>query len=211
MGWGGAGLGTTWPAHLLTGHVGSGAAAFLVHPSTWFPHPRPNANSLQPVEPFPIQTLPPKHTVFPPWLPFLLFLHPPDSKSRERDTIEAGLLTPSARLGHSGMTHTGAAAPQHSPPPLPHTQGNRVTNSTGVLSPRKTLTLLQPQHTYSKNRHAEEGTAISQVLAWRRPLPVQSRLKGTKSLLHPQWGWGRGVVSGCLSESKPQVLEDQRF
>lgn len=81
VGRGGAG-GTTWPAHLLTGHVGSGAAAFLVHPSTWFPHPRPNANSLQPVEPFLIQTLPPKHTVFPPWLLFLLFLHPPDSKSR---------------------------------------------------------------------------------------------------------------------------------
>ena len=170
VGWGGAGA-PPGPAHHLTGHVGSSTTAFLVHPSTWFPHPRPNANSLQPVEAFLIQTLPPKHTVFPPWLPFLLFLHPPDSESRERDTMEVGLLSPSAHLGHSGMTHTGAAAPQHSPPPVPHTQGNRVTNSTGVLSPRKTLTLLQPQHAYSKNRHAEEGTVRTGTPRREQPSP----------------------------------------
>lgn len=128
--WGWVGRG--WGHHLARptsslGTWGPSSAALLVHPSTWFPHPRPNANSLQPVEPFLIQALPPKHTVFPPWLPFLLFLHPPDSKSRERDTMEARLLTPSAHFGRSGMTHTGAAAPQHSPLPVPHTQGNGVT------------------------------------------------------------------------------------
>ena len=127
VGWGGAGGHPVAQPTSSLGTWGPSTAVFHVHPATWFPHPRPNTSSLQPVETFLIQTLPPKHTVFPPWLPFLLFLHPPDSKSRERDTMEAGLLTPSAHLGHSGMTHTGAAAPQHSPPPVPHTQGNRVT------------------------------------------------------------------------------------
>ena len=128
--WGGVGRGWGHPLARPTSSLGTwgpSAAVFHVHPDIWFPHPRPNTSSLQPVETLLIQTLPPKHTVFPPWLPFLLFLHPTDSKSREPDTMEAGLLTPSAHLGHSGMTHTGAAAPQHSPPPVPHTQGNRVT------------------------------------------------------------------------------------
>lgn len=110
------------------GTWGPSTVVLLVYPSTWLPHPRPDTNSLQPAEPFPIQTLPPTHTSLT-QLPFHLFLHLPSSQRRGTQWSQEYSLHPPT-LGHSGMTHTGAAptpTPRHSPSPVPHTQGNSLT------------------------------------------------------------------------------------
>lgn len=112
LGGGGAG-GTTWPGppHWARGVPAAQPSLCTLPPG--FPTQGPNANSLQPVEPFLIQALPLNTQCFPHSSVSPL---PPSTDSKSRDSKNGVTqwrqdYSHPPTLGALEMTHTGAAAP----------------------------------------------------------------------------------------------------